>query len=125
LSLVVKALFYTASVSFLVSQREDRVPSLRRTATFFDKEEVPVEKQAVVRTLPEAVKVSRAMVYPHFRAIGANGLLRFYFPKGTDLNAVSEKDLAQVVRTLNNRPRKCLNYQTPQEVFSQARCGAL
>jgi putative transposase len=50
-----------ASVSFLVSQKEDRVPSLRRTATFFDKEEVPVEKQAVVRTLPEAVKVIKDM----------------------------------------------------------------
>jgi IS30 family transposase len=54
-----------------------------------------------------------------------NGLLRYYFPKGTDFRNVSEKDLALVVRKLNNRPRKCLNYQTPREVLGQALSGAL
>jgi len=54
-----------------------------------------------------------------------NGLLRYYFPKGTDFRKISEKDLALVVKRLNNRPRKCLNYQTPHEVFSQALRGAL
>jgi transposase, IS30 family len=54
-----------------------------------------------------------------------NGLLRFYFPKGTNFTDVPEKDLALVVRKLNNRPRKCLNYQTPSEVLRQALRGAL
>jgi transposase, IS30 family len=54
-----------------------------------------------------------------------NGLLRYYFPKGTDFRTISKKEVALVVRKLNNRPRKCLNYQTPQEVFSQALRGAL
>lgn len=54
-----------------------------------------------------------------------NGLLRQYFPKGTNLNNISEKEVAFAVNKLNNRPRKCLNYQTPQEVFSLAKCGAL
>jgi len=54
-----------------------------------------------------------------------NGLLRYYFPKGTDFGALSEKDVALVVKKLNNRPRKCLNYQTPYEVFRQALRGAL
>lgn len=54
-----------------------------------------------------------------------NGLLRQYFPKGVNLNLVSQKDVAFVVNKLNNRPRKCLNYQTPHEVFSLAKCGAL
>jgi len=54
-----------------------------------------------------------------------NGLLKQYFPKGTPLTNVSEKDVAFVVHKLNNRPRKCLNYQTPHEVFSLAKCGAL
>jgi IS30 family transposase len=54
-----------------------------------------------------------------------NGLLRFYFPKGTDFRQISEKDVASVVKKLNNRPRKCLNYQTPHEVFRQAISGAL
>jgi transposase, IS30 family len=54
-----------------------------------------------------------------------NGLLRQYFPKGTNLKNASEKEVAFVVNKLNNRPRKCLNYQTPHEVFSLAKCGAL
>lgn len=54
-----------------------------------------------------------------------NGLLRQYFPKGTNLKLISEKEVAFVVKKLNNRPRKCLNYQTPYEVFSLAKRGAL
>jgi len=46
-----------------------------------------------------------------------NGLLRHYFSKGIDWRGVSEKQLAWAVERLNNRPRKCLNYQTPNEVF--------
>ena len=54
-----------------------------------------------------------------------NGLLRYYFPKGTDFSAVSEKDVALIVKKLNNRPKKCLNYRTPHEVYRQALRGAL
>ena len=54
-----------------------------------------------------------------------NGLLRHYFPKGIDFQAVSEEDLDLTVKKVNHRPRKCLNYLTPQEVFYQARRGAL
>ena len=54
-----------------------------------------------------------------------NGLLRFYFPKGTDFRETSEEELAIVVNKLNHRPRKCLNYRTPHEVFCQAKSGAL
>jgi transposase, IS30 family len=54
-----------------------------------------------------------------------NGLLRYYFPKGTDFRKISSKSIALVVDKLNNRPRKCLNYQTPHEVFHQDRHGTL
>jgi transposase, IS30 family len=53
-----------------------------------------------------------------------NGLIRYYFPKGTDFSALSEKDIALVVKKLNNRPRKRLNYQTPHEVYRQTIRGA-
>lgn len=46
-----------------------------------------------------------------------NGLIRQYFPKGMDLKNVSPAQLAHVERKLNNRPRKCLEFQTPSEVF--------
>lgn len=54
-----------------------------------------------------------------------NGLLRRYFPKGTDFSAVSDEVLAAVVHALNNRPRKCLGYRTPHEVVQLALSGAL
>jgi IS30 family transposase len=54
-----------------------------------------------------------------------NGLLRQYLPKGTDFRNVTEEDLAFAVKKLNHRPRKCLDYQTPHEVFWNAANGAL
>jgi len=48
-----------------------------------------------------------------------NGLLRQYFPKGTDLSRWSAEDLEAVALTLNNRPRKILGWKTPAEVFEE------
>ena len=48
-----------------------------------------------------------------------NGLLRQYFPKGMDLSNVHQNKLNAVVRQLNERPRKTLDYETPAERFSQ------
>lgn len=47
----------------------------------------------------------------------ANGLLRQYFPKGSSFAIITDKDVQQTVRRLNNRPRKRLNYLTPRQVF--------
>lgn len=54
-----------------------------------------------------------------------NGLLRQYFPKGTDFRRVTDQALQAAVDRLNHRPRKCLRYQTPHEVFTAAVRGAL
>ena len=48
-----------------------------------------------------------------------NGLLRQYFPKDQNLNDLSELDILRVEKLLNNRPRKSLNLETPQEAFDR------
>ena len=49
----------------------------------------------------------------------SNGLIRDYFPKGTDFSKISEKRLKEVQNQLNERPRKVLDMCTPKEVFEQ------
>lgn len=47
----------------------------------------------------------------------SNGLIRRYFPKGTDFEKVSDDDLQEVLDELNSRPRKCLGFRSSQEVY--------
>ncbi|WP_218313339.1 IS30 family transposase [Alteromonas antoniana] len=53
-----------------------------------------------------------------------NGLLRQYIRKGTDLRTVTAKQIADVERALNARPRKCLGFKQPAVVFEQLRKAA-
>ena len=46
-----------------------------------------------------------------------NGLVRQYLPKGTAFDDVTDADLERIMHRLNTRPRKCLDFQTPAEVF--------
>lgn len=46
-----------------------------------------------------------------------NGLIREYFPKGTDLNEQTDEAITEFVNKLNSRPRKVLGWRTPSEVF--------
>ena len=46
-----------------------------------------------------------------------NGLIRQYFPKGTDFRDVTHHEVRHVEDLLNDRPRECLGFRTPNEVF--------
>ncbi|WP_219420646.1 IS30 family transposase, partial [Pseudonocardia nigra] len=57
-----------------------------------------------------------------------NGLLRQYFPKGTDLSRHGREELAAVANALNTRPRRTLDWRTPSEalhdvLYSHHRAG--
>ena len=47
-----------------------------------------------------------------------NGLIREYFPKKSNLDLISDEEIDLIQEKLNNRPRKCLNYLTPNEVLA-------
>jgi len=46
-----------------------------------------------------------------------NGLIRQYVPKGSDLSMCDDKKVLEIMNRLNTRPRKCLGWRTPQDVF--------
>lgn len=48
-----------------------------------------------------------------------NGLIRQYFPKKTDFTTLSDTEIAEVERKLNNRPRKRLGFRSPNQVFNE------
>ena len=48
-----------------------------------------------------------------------NGLIRQYFPKKSDFELITEKQIKKVIDILNNRPRKRFGYKTPNEVFAK------
>ena len=54
-----------------------------------------------------------------------NGLIRQYFPKGSDFSKLTTKEVKRVEALLNSRPRKCLAYQTPHDIFLPTRPLAL
>jgi len=54
-----------------------------------------------------------------------NGLLRQYFPKGMNFREITDKVLALAVKKINHRPRKCLNYPPPHEVYYKELHGAV
>lgn len=74
-------------------------------------------------SIEEITKVPVYFAYPYHSwergtNENTNGLLRQYFPKKTPFNNITQKDLDQVVKEINNRPRKTLAYLTPDEVFN-------
>jgi IS30 family transposase len=54
-----------------------------------------------------------------------NGLVRQYFPKGTDFSKITQREVKAVEKRLNNRPRKTLGYKTPNQVFFDSQPVAL
>jgi len=94
-------------------------PQLRRTVTL-DRGKEFADHETFARAL--GVDVYFADPYAPWQrgtAENTNGLLRQFFPKGTDFRAVRRPQLQQAQALLNGRPRKCLGYRTPAEVLSE------
>lgn len=92
-----------------------------RTITFDNGTEF-TRHEDMARVLP--VEIYFAAPYSSYQRgtnENTNGLIRRYLPKGTSFSHLTQHRLDQIVEEINNRPRKCLGYRTPNEVFSQQR----
>lgn len=101
---------------------KDLPKSLRRSVTFDNGKEFS-EHQQLTEQL--GMKVYFAEPYRAWQRgtnENTNGLLRQFFPKGTDFTRISHHEVARVEKLLNERPRKRLGYRTPAEVLAKKLC---
>jgi len=92
-------------------------PSKMKTMTFDNGKEF-----AGFKELEDALEMKTYFAKPYHSwergtNENTNGLIRQFFPKRTDFAEITKPELDKKVELLNNRPRKCLRYRTPAEVF--------
>jgi IS30 family transposase len=93
----------------------------RKTATFDNGKEFADHQQLSRQT---GVEVYFALPYCSWQRgtnENTNGLIRQFYPKGTDLARQPASRIRQVQELLNHRPRRCLGYRTPYEAFTKKR----
>jgi IS30 family transposase len=109
----------------IVQRLRQLPPHLRRSMTFDNGSEF-----SGWQALAKALQLEVYFAHPHSpwergTNENTNGLIRQYFNKGTRFDSTTPLIVEYIQNKLNDRPRKRLNYQTPDEVFRQQRCRAI
>lgn len=94
-------------------------PSLRKTLTWDRWKELSGHAQFALDTGTKVFFADPHSPWQRPTNENTNGLLRQYFPKGTDLSRWSSADLEAVALAIDNRPREVLGWRTPTEVFEE------
>ena len=94
---------------------------LRKTLTYDRGKEMAEHKRLAQRLALQVFFADPHSPWQRGTNENTNGLLRQYLPKGTDLSGYTQRELNAIAHRLNTRPRKCLDYATPLEVFTQLR----
>jgi IS30 family transposase len=96
-------------------------PALLRKTLPYDRGKEMAEHERLAQRL--AIQIFFADPYSRQRGTTANtnGLLRKSVPKGTDLSGYTPRELNAIAHRLNTRPRTCLNFATPLEVYAHLR----
>lgn len=107
-----------------IAQRIASLPAhLRRTVTF---DNGPENRQWKEMEREAGIRAYYAHPYHSWERgsnENTNGLIRWYYPKGTDFGTISDEELTRVEYAINTRPRKRLGWRTPLEVWSVALRG--
>ena len=104
----------TATVIAALTEQIRRLPaSLRRSLTWDRGHEMAKHKLFTVATNVKVYFCDPSSLWQRGSNENTNGLLRQYFPKGTDLSSHSQADLDKVALRLNQQPRETLGFKTP------------
>jgi len=109
-----------ASVRKAYARALQSVPSeLAKTLTYDQGKEMSEHKIFTIDTGIKVYFAHPASPWERGTNENTNGLIRQYFPKGTEFDKVSVREISRVQRQLNDRPRAVLNYYKPDEVFNK------
>lgn len=110
----------TATTVRSFSKAARRIPRELRKSLAYDQGNEMAQHELFTRTSGIQVYFcEKASPWQRGTNENTNGLLRQFFPKGTDFREVSLRELRKVERLLNGRPRKVLEWRTPDEVFNE------
>lgn len=93
--------------------------AMRLSMTYDQGREMAEHKLFTKETQMQVYFAHRASPWERGTNENTNGLVRQFFPKGTDFSKISRREVKRVQRLLNGRPRKVLNWATPYEVVHQ------
>lgn len=111
----------TATVVAAIKRHITKLPAeLRKSITWDNGLEMAGHREFSVATDVDVYFCDPYSPWQRGTNENTNGLLRQYFPDGTELRQFSQGELNRVARRLNERPRKTLGFRTPVEVFSEA-----
>ena len=115
----------TDRVRQAITDALERIPvGLRRTLTWDQGKELAQHQQITAATSTDVFFCDPHSPWQRGSNENMNGLLRDYFPKGTDLSVHTVEDVVRIAAEVNDRPRKTLAWQRPAELFDAASAAA-